>query len=186
MDRFEKLAKDMAGMSRRDALRRAGGGLAGALLGAFGLGRARASEPNGGEDNPCEVECDFLFGGPNVNRPGWGRCMNSCGKCVNSAGGTCFTGFPSCENEPNCICSQTVEGGGFCLADFFCACAPICSSNLDCPAGFGCVTNGGCGTCGETDIGLCAPPCSVSPVDIFSYPPCGAGTSPVGPTFASI
>jgi hypothetical protein len=48
MDRFEKLAKDMAGMNRRDALRRAGGGLAGAMLAAFGLGRARASEDDGG------------------------------------------------------------------------------------------------------------------------------------------
>jgi hypothetical protein len=182
MDRFEMLAKSLAGMNRREALRRAGGGLAATILAAFGLGRAARADVT----ESCEEECGFLFGGPNGNRPARGRCMISCAKCVNSDGGTCFTSFPSCENEPNCICSQTVEGGGFCLADFFCACAPICSSNLDCPSGFGCVTNGGCGTCGETDIGLCAPPCSLSPVDIFSYPPCGAGTSPVGLTFASI
>jgi hypothetical protein len=71
MDRFEKLAKDMAGMSRRDALRRAGGGLAGALLAAFGLGRANAFEPPPGvEDNFCEYDCEVLWGyNPNPAEP---------------------------------------------------------------------------------------------------------------------
>jgi hypothetical protein len=171
MDRFEKLAKDMAGMSRRDALRRVGGGLAGAMLAAFGIGTARAWQEGGGEDNPCETDCDFFWGGPNGNRPKWGQCMNSCGKCRASGGGTCFSAT-LCENGPNfCFCTDTVEGGaGFCASDQFCVNLPTCKTSADCPSGWVCSADTCCTLFGFKPI--CNPPCTVG---LIPFP--GAATN---------
>jgi hypothetical protein len=178
MDRFEKLAKDMAGMNRRDALRRAGGGLAGAVLAAFGVGRARAQE-GGGEDNPCEFDCSILTGGPIFDRPHWGRCINSCAACRASGGGTCFT-FRQCEGEPNCVCFDTVEGGvGFCGAGGFCDELPKCKKSSDCPTGWTCSANTCCALFGFPPI--CNPPCFTNP---FGVAPVGGAAG--GPTTSGV
>jgi hypothetical protein len=189
MDRFEKLVKDIAGMNRRDALRRAGGGLAGLMLAAFGVGRAQAQE-----DNICEYDCEVLWGyNPNgPSRPKWGRCMQGCSSCLASGGGTCFNGFNNgikCEAfGPNasCFCFQTIEGDPYCGADTFCQYAPICMSSSECGPGFNCATANGCTNC-SFDYGICAPTCIVSPYQIYQFPPPSPGTSPAsGKTAASI
>jgi hypothetical protein len=186
MDRFEKLVKDMAGMNRRDALRRAGGGLAGLMLAAFGVGRAQAQE-----DNFCEYDCEVLFGlNPNTDRPKWGRCMQSCSSCLASGGGTCdnfFNNFRHCEStfgggNSQCYCFTTVEGDAYCGANWFCnnppfGNAPTCSSSDECGPGFVCSTSNGCTFC-TSDFGVCAPTCIVSPYEIYTFPPTTPGTSP--------
>lgn len=167
MDRFEKLARDIAGMSRRDALRRAGGGLAGALLAAFGLGRARAQDEDGAPG--CDEVCDAIYGGPNFDRPSWGRCMIGCVKCPNTAGGTCFGGYRSCTGPAFfCVCFDTVEGGGFCGEGAFCSDLPTCETSADCPTGWTCSANTCCSFFGFPPI--CNPPCGTS----------FAGAAPVG------
>jgi hypothetical protein len=174
MDRFEKLAKEMAGMTRRDALRRAGGGLAGALLATFGLGKAARADD---VTESCESDCEYFWGGPNGNRPKWGQCMNSCARCVNSAGGNCYQfNFTPCDAEPNCVCFSAVEGGGFCGADFFCGFTPDCKTSADCPSGWVCSDN----TCCTVFAGfgaVCIPPCPVSPTSIYPFAPVGGGAS---------
>ena len=68
---FDEWAKDLArGVSRREALRRLGGGLAGALLASLGLERAW------GAPNPCSTFCNSL------RHPAQRKnCNNACKQC---------------------------------------------------------------------------------------------------------
>src|SRR5690242_12439378 len=70
MHQFDELAKELAqGVSRREALRRVGGGLAGVVLASLGLVKAASASPVtrsscltqcGLQSNSCRNECDAL------------------------------------------------------------------------------------------------------------------------------
>jgi hypothetical protein len=109
----------------------------------------------------------FSPGGGNA----YGKCVSGCEACANSSGGTCFT-FTECEGEPNCVCFNTTEGGGFCGAGAFCNALPTCSTSADCPTGWFCSATTCCALFGFPPI--CNPPCSTNP---------GIASSPAqGPT----
>src|SRR4051794_16071541 len=92
-NRFDALAKALAdSVSRREALSRLGGGLAGLLLAAVGLGKAWGDSRPGPENSLCAQFCTAVF------PPGPQR-----GQCINQAaqgGGLCV----QCGANPNHIC----------------------------------------------------------------------------------
>ena len=194
---FDELAKTLAiakGMPRRDALRLIGGGLAGGVLAAFGVGKAL-----GQGNSPCAHFCVETFP-PGPDR---GKCVSDaahhtgicfecgpaapeghpplCGQVCCAAGqvcqdGTCVTpnvcttGFTcggaltSCND--NCgFCFDTTEGHA-CTADFFCGGAQTCTTSQDCPSGQVCTLNTCCGN------NVCGPLCG------------GGGTAPGHNTLA--
>src|SRR5436309_15376 len=62
MSRFDDVAKALAGgLSRRDAMKRIGGGLLGALAAAVGLGSAGAGKARGDEPATCQDYCAQFF-----------------------------------------------------------------------------------------------------------------------------
>jgi hypothetical protein len=99
-DKFDELAQELArGWSRRDALRRIGGALAGVVLAGLGL-PARASS-----SDPC---CDALCAGD--DRGGQGPCAKACTACrqrgqivcTTSHGVACEPTLSFCKNRPHC------------------------------------------------------------------------------------
>jgi Stigma-specific protein, Stig1 len=69
----------------------------------------------------------------------------------------CGDPFPSpatCQDNPNCLCSETTEGTGFCAGPGAGGCPPECSSSSDCEPGSMCVLNTCC------DHPVCLPPCT--------------------------
>jgi Stigma-specific protein, Stig1 len=61
----------------------------------------------------------------------------------------------ACQSNPDCLCTETTEGTGFC-SDITGPCEPPCSSSSDCPSGWKCQVNSCCAT------PVCGPPCSSS------------------------
>jgi hypothetical protein len=60
-------------------------------------------------------------------------------------GATCETFIP-CADNPDCICTTTATGGGFCVpGSTQCASLVPCAADLSCPAGSICVVNSCCG-----------------------------------------
>ena len=77
-----------------------------------------------------------------------------------------------CEDNPNCSCTQTIEGRGFC-ADFFVRCpTETCSSSSECPRGSKCLVN----TCCDGPA-VCLPSCPPSTMSA----PRVSGMTPGGP-----
>jgi hypothetical protein len=145
---LDELAKRLASgtISRRKALR---------LLGSALLGGALASIPgmawaaNGGI-SACVRSCLQTFP-PGRER---GECVRQC-RDEACLGGTCDEGFPQCNNNPDCICFQTAEGGGLCFdvrKDQTCDLYQQCTTSLDCPSGHICAINTCCG------FGICIAP----------------------------
>jgi hypothetical protein len=100
-NRFDELAKAVAGgMSRREALRRVGGGLVGAVLASLGLGTKAwsAPAPNSGCEQFCR-DCGISPGNGNA----FGQCVSSCEHCWNTGGKTC-TGLCPTAARPNVVC----------------------------------------------------------------------------------
>jgi hypothetical protein len=77
--------------------------------------------------------------------------------------GSCPEGtgdFPVCNNNPDCICFQTAEGGSLCFdirTDQSCELYQQCTTSLDCPTGHTCVVNNCC------DVGICIAPAQLCP-----------------------
>jgi hypothetical protein len=118
---FDALTKVLAsGLPRREALRRLGGGLAGALLASLGLGRKAWSDPdlNSACASFCGDHCGFAKGGGNT----YSQCVSSCKKCVRA------TGALPC----GCL-SRDSTGVACCTGDQFC-----CGGVLCCNAGQQC------------------------------------------------
>src|SRR5688500_16655398 len=120
---FDELARDLArGVSRREALWRVAGGLAGAVLASLGLGKTWGQVGNSGRgSDECASFCETVF------RPGSAR-----GQCINDAAhgkGLCFECGPASAGEKvlcGTICCETV-----CCAEVCCpVLTPDCCSNV--------------------------------------------------------
>jgi hypothetical protein len=164
-NRFDELAKALAqGVSRREALRRLGGGMAGALLMSLGVGNAWGQAGGGGRPcpNPGEIRCDGVCVNPRTDPDNCGRCGNLCPAGVTCVNGTCggpTGGCPSgqtrcsgtCVNLAtdffNCgSCRHACAAGQFCSRG---SCVNACSNPVDCPSDedpskFGCGGNANC------------------------------------------
>jgi hypothetical protein len=182
---FDELAKTLAiakGMPRRDALRLIGGGLAGGVLAAFGVGKAL-----GQGNSPCAHFCVETFP-PGAAR---GKCVSDaahgtgicfecgpaapedhpplCGQvcceegqicqdgtCVNPCPGfTCFGEATICGTGglDLCFCGSTAEGGTACVNNDFCEAHSACTTSGGCPSGQTCIVNTCCG------VGVCLDAC---------------------------
>jgi len=178
-NRFDELAKGLAsGLTRRDALKRVAGGLAGLLFADVALGsKAQAADT-------CPDYCRSIGINPGGGNA-FGKCVSNCAHCKNS-GGTpcgadgCCTGTDVCDNgvctppithvctgclgcgvlvpcgaSGECACFTRTDGGAcYCsnLGSGLCADFPVCSSDADCTGGAVCAT-----TCCPT--GICVTGC---------------------------
>jgi hypothetical protein len=72
-----------------------------------------------------------------------------------SPAGSCDNALSGCDGDPECVCFETVEGGGFCHRGQPCEGSQSCATSADCPAGYACsaVT-----CCGPEPI--CIQPCA--------------------------
>jgi hypothetical protein len=131
---FDELAKSLAGsVSRREALVRLGGGMAGMLLTTLGLGsRGWGAALNSQCEDFCRSHCGVRPGGGNA----FGECVSSCEACVNSA------------NALPCGCPGSFGSSG---PDVVCTncCLPLvsaCTTNSQCCSGICCdrQCNGNC------------------------------------------
>jgi uncharacterized protein YkwD len=109
-NRFDELAKALAeGVTRRDALQRVAGVLAGALLASMGLRKAALGAP--AINSTCETFCTNCGITP-VGGVAYGACVSSCEQCLNSSG--CVT-CPApgqtnvvCSNLEHCVSQQQI------------------------------------------------------------------------------
>jgi hypothetical protein len=139
-NRFDTLAKSLAeSVSRRQALSRLGGGVAGMLLAAAGLDRAW------GKDNGCGSRCQaatgFQANSPPKITAAYKACVSDCDACKNAGRNPCFaTGgtVACCSSGQNCSTATN--------------CAACCSSGQSCCNNV-CVNlntdTNNCGTCGH-------------------------------------
>jgi hypothetical protein len=170
-NRFDELAKGLAsGLTRRDALKRFAGGLAGLLFADVALG----SKAEAQAADTCPDYCRSIGINPGGGNA-FGKCVSNCAHCKNE-GGTpcgasgCCTGEDTCENgvctPPNvhvctgcvgcgalvpcgtageCACWNRTDISGVCYcASFpsnFCADYPACASDADCTGGAVCASN---------------------------------------------
>ena len=137
--RFDELAKELArGLSRREALRRLGGGLAAALLAPLVSTRAWGD----GEGNSlCAHFCQSIF------PPGPQR-----GECISAAAhgeGPCYEYGPMAPQEPLCLLESgeevrcgpgTVCGCGMCYDLSSVTCCP--GEMVVCATGYACLSRG--------------------------------------------
>jgi hypothetical protein len=197
MNRFDEVAKALAGaQTRRQALGRIAGGLAGGVLAAVGLREARGDPaPN----STCQDYCAAFFPPPRgkATQNAYGKCVSGCQSCVQAGGVTCGS-TPECCFAPevcdansgtcvspntcdnpiacanpcgtgDCACFPTTEGGAFCGQGIPCATAIVCVTSSDCPAGWACTET----CCGGL---ICEPPCGGA----FAAAVAGAGPTSTG------
>jgi hypothetical protein len=117
---FEDLTKTVADdrLSRRQAMRRIAGGVAGVALASWLPEQALA------QNLPWKKQC-----------PIGGSCEGSFVNC---------NGNPN----PNCICFTSTEGTPACGCNSYCSQLPNCSSSSQCKRGYVCITANGCTGCG--------------------------------------
>jgi hypothetical protein len=181
--RFDELAKALAeGVSRREALRRLGGGLAGALLASLGVGKSWSQSAG--------FSCNDFCSKQGLTGSALGTCLQQCRACVSEGGTVCSassSGSVTCCAQPNPACCGTgcctspkaccggkccpgdscLPGDICCPPESVCAGAICCSPRapICCPGGSGvspsCVPNdvNNCGTCGNPCRGteICCP-----------------------------
>ena len=125
--RFDALAKAMAAtVSRREAITRLGGGLAGAVLASLGLGKSWSDPaPNSHCEEFCRNTCAISPGGGNA----FGKCVSSCEHCVHDTGGQLPCGCPASPGG-DVVCTGCCLTFGSVGCDF----APCCPG-LECVAG---------------------------------------------------
>jgi hypothetical protein len=134
-DRLDEFSKDLArGTTRREALRRIGAAIAGAMLAATGLDRATAAPSR------CAVFCSQFPAGPRR-----ASCMQACSKCKGQVSRICFT-------ETGAICCPQ---GGHCCVDQQTGVATCCPNTQQCCGGSCC--EGGCCFDPETGEAFCCP-----------------------------
>ena len=80
-----------------------------------------------------------------INDPNVMTC--SCGD-----GGVCYT-YQECNDNGNCACGQTAEGGSYCFESLYCYTLTACDTSADCPTGTPCLINNCCG------FSVCNAPC---------------------------
>lgn len=156
---FEDLTKTLADdkISRRTALQRAAGSIAGVALASL---------------FPRVV----LASGPSKKNL---KCYPP-GECPN--GGNCSVGFTNCANNPNtnCYCFTELGGPGVCGCNTYCSQAQTCGYSTQCPKGSVCIAANGCSGCGSSS-GICVPVCTGPNAN------CQLGSSQhAGPTAASV
>jgi hypothetical protein len=137
---LDELARGLAenSISRRQALRWAGYGVLGAALSSMGFADT-AEALTRRQRRRCRRR-----GGTPLER-GACHCGFNCG-----ASNPVF-----CEGNPDCFCSETIEGRGFC-SQLNLACGQTCSSSGQCPSGSRCIVDTCCG------VPTCFPGCSVT------------------------
>ena len=136
---FDALAKSLAAtVSRREAIRRLGGGLAGAVLASLGSGRAwSAPAPNSHCEDFCRSKCGIHPGGGNA----FGKCVSSCEACVNRTGG-----------QLPCLCPASPGGDVVCCTGGQTCCSGICKDTS--------TDSNNCGACGHACTGYRVVCCS--------------------------
>jgi hypothetical protein len=181
-NRFDELAKSLAsGVSRREALRQLGGGLAGALLASFGLAKGAEAAVNS-----CAAACAQYHGAAHA------QCMQVCKSCPSPqfvTGGpfTCgpSTPFICCQGQP--CCGPNGNSISCCTSGEACANGICVSTALTCSNGELCpnpsapcntlnpecacfITTEGASVCAYGDGNPCAFPTCTSSLD------CAPGT----------
>lgn len=193
---FDDLSKVLAeGLTRRGALQRIGGTLAGGLLAAVGLGKAWAAPP----PTNCAGFCrslGFTPGGGNA----YGQCVSNCANCKDAGGtpcgaddcclgdevccgGACISCPAGTELDPNtCECVPVSTCSGACLeacgtsGECFCTTSiegiPSCGSNFFCGTTPSCTSSAECivqgfAYCQAPGCGSCGQVC---------VPACGSPT----------
>jgi hypothetical protein len=183
MHHFDEMAKALAGgLTRRQALRRVAGGLAGVLLGSLGVGRVW-----GQAAGTCPDYCRGLGLTPGDGNA-FGKCVSNCARCKGHPCGAdaCCTGDQSCavfgthgvcgrcgmidchdlkfcggscsSSGDICACGTTADGEDVCV--FTEGTCVRCSSDADCPeSGQVCVATN-C-SCAQTGGRVCAFPCAI-------------------------
>ena len=182
--RFDALTTGLAtaGASRRRLLRGLGGGLLAAVLGGGGAAADTACKPSGNlPQSKCRHAAQCCSGVCHQ-----GECCTplttcppaQCGHTIDDgcggtlacpaccAAGSCSSGTPVCQfvphgcsTNPDCNCTQNVEGATVC-ADVYQDCNAFspCSSSADCPAGQSCL-DVFC-ACGPNLPRMCFPCCA--------------------------
>jgi len=145
MHQFDEMAKDLAnGMSRRQAIRRVGAGLAGAMLASLGLAKAWSKDDDDDEPETCEDYCRKVVGINPSHEKQFGKCVSNCEQCIDHGGiacgqDNCCVGTEVCTSDLDGICeipNPCVGQNGACLSD------------SDCCAGLSCLPGGYCGSLG--------------------------------------
>src|SRR4051812_38432758 len=182
MHHFDEMAKALAvGLTRRQALQRVGGGLAGALLASLGLGKAWGA----GGPQTCSDYCKTTLG---LTGHAASQCVTNCKKCIPS-GGTACGADNCCSNSPSpgpkcflngtsgsccsrdasfpssnstcaatqCVCTMDLYGAQVCwyTGGDYKTCSP-CNSTAPCPDGWACVPDS---SCSDTSYQACVPTC---------------------------
>jgi hypothetical protein len=158
---FDELAKRMAGgMSRREALRRLGGGLAGALLASLGFGRAWGQGFLQGCGVECKIATDFdpKTPGHTGTKAAYDACVAACADCKAHRGNVCrinANGSVECCTFGSQVC---VSSGDELNTPRSCGATPgsACTSNAQCCRREVCYQ----GYCCLPDLSICfATPC---------------------------
>lgn len=158
---FDELTKKLSSpISRRSAFKAVLATAVGGALSFSGMTRAFAACKQEGDRCEHDFQCCAGLTCPPGPGPGQSRryCTAAAASCDCGTGGTCFTGFANCMNDPNCFCYQTAEGGSGCGPSVLCAGAQTCTTSADCPSGSFCATNTGC-NCGVPG-GVCITCCT--------------------------
>ena len=92
------------------------------------------------DSTQCQT-CDTSTG-TCVGCPPGQTCQN--GQCSGCTGEVCGTYTP-CNDNSNCACGTTTEGGGACFADDLCVNFQTCNTSADCAEGRVCITGSCCG-----------------------------------------
>jgi hypothetical protein len=109
----------------------------------------------------CDTSTGTCVGCPPGETCENGQCTTSC------TGGVCGT-YTTCDNNDNCACGTTTEGGSACFANT--VCGTQCNASSDCPAGSICLTGSCCG------FNLCVPLCGTDAPEA----PTGSGPTATG------
>jgi hypothetical protein len=141
-DRLDEFSKDLAkGTTRREALRRIGAVIAGAMLAATGLDRATAAPSR------CAVFCSNRF----PPGPARASCMQVCRQCNAQVSRVCFsaTGAICCPEGSSC-CRDYQTGEAFC-----CPSGQQCCQDYQTGEAFSC--EGSCCQDYQTGGTICCP-----------------------------
>jgi len=170
-NRFDRIAKSLAGTSRRQALKLVAAGAVGASLSRLGLG-AKAADTRGegercrdtrdcrGDLRCCNDRCRNTLNDPRF----CGSCGNRCGDREVCRNGGCFRSCTSqqagrCELSacgPLCGCNPEVNGDGVCQrTGVSCTDLRACDRTADCRKGFVCADSGCC----KDKPRVCVRPC---------------------------
>src|SRR5262245_32040742 len=164
-NRFDQLARSLAGAtSRREALRRLGGFLAGTFAATLGMGEVWGQgDQGGGQADPCRVACRRCSGRARDKClvacyacPSPGYLCGSCGRVA------CCTGGKVCSGG-RCVCpTGSTDCGGTCVdrqsdSGNCWTCGNVCTGGTFCNSGV-CQCPGGTTDCGGTCVALDSDP----------------------------